>query len=430
MISSHPALGEDLKSDTRWQLVERIALSSIFQKATRLRLLLLHLTERTLHGHTEELTEQQIGRDVFLKPESYTTLEDSSVRVYVRQLRLKLHEYFDSEGRAEALIVEVPKGSYIPVFRKSLSLAQESAEENQAASQAQADKPATRSTLLPWITSGVLACICLVLSAVLASGSSVRPVPWPISSLLDGVHQTHVVVADINYDLLRVRNGRHSSLGDYLQPDTGQDIALATPDDSQARLLSYIRGSTLTSFADVVVATVFSDLATAHHQSILVQPARDLRLRDLENGNYVFVGSPSSNPWVSLFQAKLNFIEIENPLGNQDSYFSNLKPRPGEQNSYKGLPFSKSAGEDYADLALLPCPNGSDSVMVLQGLHQEGTEAAGRFLGEEHNYAALKKALGVSSGSPPQYFEVLLKTEVIAGTPNATSIVAARSIIP
>ena len=44
-------------------------------------------------------------------------MEDSSVRVHARQLRLKLHEYFDGVGRDETMIVEIPKGAYAPVFR-------------------------------------------------------------------------------------------------------------------------------------------------------------------------------------------------------------------------------------------------------------------------------------------------------------------------
>ena len=51
------------------------------------------------------------------KPSNYSPLEDSSVRVHVRQLRLKLHEYFNEEGRNEPVILEIPKGSYAPVFR-------------------------------------------------------------------------------------------------------------------------------------------------------------------------------------------------------------------------------------------------------------------------------------------------------------------------
>src|SRR5580658_4730436 len=108
----------DLLSDERWQLVQRIVLSPPFHKATRLRDLLQYVTEQTIHGHGHELTEQHIGNALFHKPSDYSPLEDSSVRVHARQLRLKLHEYFNEDGRDELLILEIPKGAYAPAFRR------------------------------------------------------------------------------------------------------------------------------------------------------------------------------------------------------------------------------------------------------------------------------------------------------------------------
>ena len=108
------------QNDERWQLVQRIVSSPPFQKSTRLRDLLQFITEQTIHGKAHELTEQHIGNALFHKPSDYSPLEDSSVRVHARQLRLKLHEYFNEEGRNEPLILDIPKGSYAPVFRTPL----------------------------------------------------------------------------------------------------------------------------------------------------------------------------------------------------------------------------------------------------------------------------------------------------------------------
>src|SRR5664279_6248931 len=107
----------ELRTDVRWQLIERIIVSPPFQKSARLRDLLCFLAERTLQGQTQDLSEHSIGSAVFGKAQDYSVVEDSSVRVHVRQLRLKLHEYFDGEGRDEASIVEIPKGAYTTLFR-------------------------------------------------------------------------------------------------------------------------------------------------------------------------------------------------------------------------------------------------------------------------------------------------------------------------
>ena len=90
--------------DPRWQLIERITASPPFQKSARIRELLRYMAERTLHGQAQDLTEHRIGSAVFGKPQDYSVVEDSSVRVHIRQLRLRLHEYFDGEGRNETRI--------------------------------------------------------------------------------------------------------------------------------------------------------------------------------------------------------------------------------------------------------------------------------------------------------------------------------------
>jgi hypothetical protein len=164
---------------------------------------------------------------------------------------------------------------------------------------------------------------------------------------------------------------------------------------------------------------------------LAIRSAREVLPRDLEAGNFVFVGSPSSNPWVSYFQDKLNFQEGEGRVGESLKFFRNAHPKPGEQTTYQGLAFTGSSGEDYATISLLPLANGRGSVLILQGLQQEGTEAAGLFLADGGNRQKLQQALGFS-GSPaqPVYFEVLIRTQAVAGAPNATSIVATRVMNP
>src|SRR6202795_1815727 len=89
----------ELLSDKRWHFVQRSVSSPPFQKSTRLRDLLQFITEQMIHGNAHELTEQHIGNALFHKPSDYRPLEDSSVRVHARQLRLTLHENLKKDGR-------------------------------------------------------------------------------------------------------------------------------------------------------------------------------------------------------------------------------------------------------------------------------------------------------------------------------------------
>jgi hypothetical protein len=109
----------------------------------------------------------------------------------------------------------------------------------------------------------------------------------------------------------------------------------------------------------------------------------------------------------------------------------NKNPLPGEQAQYEGLRWTGTMGEDYATISLLPNATHDGSVLVLQGLQQEGTEAAGRFLADPVNQRQLMNALGISaaeSRSQNIWFEALIRSRTVSGAPNTTTLVAVRRI--
>ena len=431
---SQPAVTDDLFSDERWQLVQRIVSSTPFQKSTRLRDLLQYATEQTIHGHAHELSEQHIGNALFHKPSDYSPLEDSSVRVHARQLRLKLHEYFDEEGRNEPVILNIPKGSYAPVFRTVLKTA---------------DLPATiastvipvvawrRRAMVPWAICGILTMLCAVLAYRVIPHRTAGAVPgtaslsWPSSQIFDARHQTIIVVADSNYGMTRILASQPGSLDQYLRRDFLRSPTASKIGEADSRLSEYISNSTLTSFADVADVVSLFKMAGALQSQVSVRYPRDLRMRDLDHNNYIFIGSPGSNPWVTLLQDKLNFHESETVVGKSAKVFVNKNPLPGEQPQYEGLRWTGTIGEDYATISLLPNATHDGSVLAFQGLQQEGTEAAGRFLADEENRRQLMTALGISASdsiSQNIWFEALIRSRTVSGAPNSTTLVAVRRI--
>src|ERR1700674_863044 len=175
---SPPLSTDNLLNDERWQLVQRIISSPPFQKGTRLRDLLQYVTEQTIRGHAHELTEQHIGNALFHKPSNYSPLEDSSVRVHARQLRLKLHEYFNEEGRMEPVILDIPKGSYAPAFRTVLKTA------GLPAAIASTVIPIVawrRRAMVPWAMCGILTMLCALLSYRVITRRAAGAVPGTAS---------------------------------------------------------------------------------------------------------------------------------------------------------------------------------------------------------------------------------------------------------
>jgi hypothetical protein len=96
------------------------------------------------------------------------------------------------------------------------------------------------------------------------------------------------------------------------------------------------------------------------------------------------------------------------------------------------LRWTGTIGEDYATIALLPNVTHDGSVLIMQGLQQEGTEAAGRFLAEAENRQQLKAALGITGSTENSlentWFEALIHSRTVAGAPNSTNLVAVRRI--
>ncbi len=432
---SQPTVTDDLLNDERWLVVQRIVSSAPFQKGTRLRDLLQYLTEQTIHGHAHELTEQHIGNVLFHKPSDYSPLEDSSVRVHARQLRLKLHEYFDEEGRNEPLILSIPKGSYTPIFKPAAKAATPAREAAIGVSRVVSWR---NGAILAWMLCAVLASVCAVLVSRSArhgtpglAESATNP-PWPFSQVFDSRHQTLIVVADSNYGMFRILTSQPGSLEQYLHRKFLQSSSKLKPGGADFRLNEYMTNSTLTSFADVADVATLLEMAGPFQKQASVRYPRDLAMRDLDHNNYVLIGSPGSNPWVSLFQNKLNFRESEAIVGNSAKAFVNTNPLPGEKDRYEGLRWTGAMGEDYATIALLPNVTHDGSVLIMQGLQQEGTEAAGRFLADPENRRQLKAKLGIKdlreSTFENTWFEALIRSRTVAGAPNSTTLVAVRRI--
>ena len=97
--------------------LERLAASSCFRKAERCLRLLRYLTNVTLEGRSSELKEYALGVSVLDRPEAFDPRIDPVVRLEARRLRLKLAEYYQGEGLGDAVVIDLPKGAYVPDFR-------------------------------------------------------------------------------------------------------------------------------------------------------------------------------------------------------------------------------------------------------------------------------------------------------------------------
>ena len=396
-------------------LVDRIAAGTTLRRSARLRELLIDIAGHTLASEPQKLTEQAIGVRVFGRAESYNPADDNIVRSSVRQLRLKLKEYFETEGAGESWTLEIPKGSYVAVFshRPAAEILP-----------ALAPSPIPVGDSRPgWGVVTGLAAACAVLAiacAILASqhGAAAPEEPDTVFGRLFAQHAGPVRF--VFTDSVLVVAGKlvpPPPLEQYIDQSYLDDAKRSLPGENGALLLDHLRGRQITSFADVeILAKVLQAHPSARHR-IELRHARFVRTRDFKTENFVIMGSFTANPWNLLFDSSLQFA-LEPNKG-----IRNLKPKSGEADYW---PVLQNSGIAPARIALLDNLTGTGFVLTISGVTMEATEGAGEFLLRPDSTAAVAQALGVRPGERLPRFEIVLNINALQGTARSAQIVAAR----
>jgi Tol biopolymer transport system component len=104
-------------SDPILEQLTRVLSSSVFQNATRSRALLRFLVEETVNGRAGRLKEYTLGVEGLGRGDSFDPRSDPIVRAEASRLRDRLERYYAGEGRGDAVVIELPKGGYVPQFR-------------------------------------------------------------------------------------------------------------------------------------------------------------------------------------------------------------------------------------------------------------------------------------------------------------------------
>jgi hypothetical protein len=438
-MKSSEYIQDDLETDPRWHLVQRVVASSAFSRSSRLSEFLLFVSKSTLQGETAKLNEQEIGVKVFGRSSGYLPSDDNIVRANASRLRQRLAEHFATEGQAEQLRIYLPKGGYVPEFTMaSAHVPHEHADDGvpidtQAPSPCEpaiADAPSpafSRRTLLTVAALLVLLCAATAFwvhksetgdAITSAQANSPSALFW--ASLFDTKAPTLVVPADSSLVLYETLTHHDVSLsqyinGDYrIRPDDGTDN-LNTPKALAARRL--------TSMSDLDFAVAAAEKAEQANGRMNIKYARDLQMKDLKNSNIVLLGASSANPWVSLFENERKFSLVFD-LNTRIYTIQNHSRLAGEFDTIK---FSPGGPEHlaYALVAYVPNMTEGKHVLILEGSTIAGTEAASDFIFDASKLDALLFQHMKIGGSIPSFEFVLESNDFSGTTPNAR-VIASR----
>ena len=111
-----PAAGSEVEAARRQ--LEKVLASPGFSRNERLSRFLRFVVEEHLTGRTDELKESVIAVEVLGRSPDHDPKQDSIVRTEAARLRVRLSEYYLGDGKDDPLVIELPKGGYVPALRR------------------------------------------------------------------------------------------------------------------------------------------------------------------------------------------------------------------------------------------------------------------------------------------------------------------------
>jgi hypothetical protein len=382
--------------------------------------------------------------DVFARGPDFRPNEDNIVRVEARQLRKRLEEYFATEGKAEPIIITIPKGAYIAAFEPRVVpvLSIFPSETSSVREMSEAEIPVAEPLHRVGISWALLffGTTMLFMSVAIWSLTRSREIGYtpplgpsavhaePLwSDLFDNDHQTYIICADSALVLLQELTQRPVTLTEYVNRNYSSSGSSKLPAEVES-LLRVLPQRQYTNISDVRLVQEILHLNHDYAGRAFVRSARNVQLIDFKNGNFILLGSRRSTPWVELFEPSMNF-HFSYDAKLQRTGFSNAHPRAGEKRTYWIEGNSSEVDETYGVIAFLPNLSHNGNVLMIQGATGEGTEAAGEYITHPELLKRLLKSIhAIGQDGHLRYFEVLLKSGTIAGTPKDAEIIAFRFI--
>ena len=426
-----------------FELLERICSSNELRRAARLREFLHYVGQRALNDNHALISEQEIGVQVFGRQENYDTAIDNIVRVNASELRKRIAAYYASEGTQEHILLDIPRGSYSPIFSLRIpeTAIHTEPREPQIAPELRKADAATQPHPVPlawkWVTRSLNAALILALAVVCLHlfnqnramqsrflGWKSDPTIGPLwTGMLESPRQTDIVLADTSVALVEDLLGQSISLADYLNRDYLQQIQTSnfSPErKNDLRAMALKDNGAVGDFRVAQKILAFEPSSPRIH----LQFARQYQPSAIKGDNLILIGSGRSNPWTSLFENRLNFV-LDYDLNRHEMLVMNRHPQSGESAIYE-LPASQRVSSGLSVIDFIPNDDHTADVLIIAGTSSEATEAAGDFLTSGDSFHRFQNQLQLKS---LPYFELLLKTTKLAGTPLAAEVIAYR-ILP
>ncbi len=400
--------------------VERLVAHPLFVNSKRYPTLLAYVVDQTLRGNTADLKERCIGVDVFGRSPSYDANADPVVRITAGELRKRLSQYYYDPAHAGEVVIELPIGSYVPLFRvpepPPSSAPEVPADEVPAlAAASAADAPAApeRSRWLSWMLAGGLVVLAAAVGVLV--GRRYPPVPPPPKpSNIDLFWQPVTSSA----------NPATFCLGEPAKNIDMEDVNnmnAPVPPAQPEQLYVRLHYSGNLALADVVTLTRTAAALEMRRKTFRVVPASEATFAQLREGPVVLIGA-FDNIWTLRVTQKLRF-----GFESQDGVALLVDRKSNKKTTWAtawDLPYQKLS-RDYAIVARIQDNTTGQPVIIAAGISEEGTEAAGEIL---YNPVYLDSLLAkVPADWQHKNMEAVIETQVIQGHSGPPNVLAVET---
>ena len=113
---SQPAPGPAVNPREVREHLDVVLASPNFAGAARAQQFLRFVVEEALAGRSGEIKESVVAVQVFGRAGDFDSRSDSVVRAHATHVRKRLREYYRERGPREGFVIELPPGTYAPVF--------------------------------------------------------------------------------------------------------------------------------------------------------------------------------------------------------------------------------------------------------------------------------------------------------------------------
>jgi len=424
------------------QHLDRLLKSDLFRRSASLTHLLQYLVEKSLHAEGEHLKESVIAMEVFHRSGDFDSRLDNTVRVHAHRLRKLLDVWYKGEGAADELRFDIPRGSYMLHIGPN-----EGPAEHIPAEPLPAEDLAVlpeKAKLSPWLTlalgiliGGMGVYAALSLSARAPAHSSQESLSQlPLAAVWKNVFRpgTSTVVSFTNPAFLRTNTHPrlYMTYKGPLNAPNGTRLNLdpedAAIDPRMKPFGPFYFSDSWTGTGEVMAVQKLTEMSASAGYHFRLIRSRALTYDEVKTANVIFIGSP----WANDMQAKFNIgVTPFQCIGTEKVV--NNSPRDGEPAAYfaESSTATNELSATYGIFSVLPGVGPGTKIVSSSGIDTYATMAALDLMTTGNGVREAMRRFGsLDKQTLPDYFQAVIRTEMIRGEPANTAIVAVRVVTP